>query len=233
MCRISQELLFEPVQTSCGHLFCGRCQNKRSLVSTSPSDAIKARLPLNQMEEVTDKLQKQEEDALLKTEEDLSPPKPWLQEDPLTRYSPCTVKLQQDKNGCFSSSHFTTHPGGYRLRIDFDNYSFLVCHVEGPRDDSLQWPIEIFVKCVVLNQKEDRQQLELTLSGFLTHRSARIRQSPQDVIRRLNNGNNYTQDGNMYIKVESVDIKYTSRSNYIATSLSHIYVVIRVNYIYP
>jgi uncharacterized coiled-coil protein SlyX len=190
-------------------------------------------------EEVTDKLQKQV-DALLKktdTKVDLSPPKtpstPWLKEDPFPLYPPCTVKMKLNEHGCGSSSHFTTHPGGYRLRIDFDNYSFLVCHVEGPRDDSLQWPIEIFVKCVVLNQKEDRQQLELTLSGFLTHRSARIRQSPQDVIRRLNNGNNYTQDGNMYIKVESVDIKYTSRSNYIATSLSHIYVVIRVNYIYP
>ena len=163
--------------------------------------------------EVTDKLQKQV-DALLKktdTKVDLSPPKTppklWLKEDPFPRYPPCTVKMEWD-NGRFSSSHITTHPGGYSLSIHFDHVFFYMRHVKGPNDDSLRWPVEITVECVVLNQKEGRNnQFKSTLSGIILHPSAQIREcNPQDIIRQLNN--NYTQDGNMYIKVESADVKY-------------------------
>ena len=175
-----------------------------------------------------EKMQKQV-DALLKktdTEVDISlpqtPPKPWLKEDesfPL--YPPCTVKMELDVHGRGSSSHFTTHPGGYRLSIilykkytgilqwllnkqDHSLGHFNLRYIKGPNDDSLRWPVEFTVTFLVLNQKEDRDHHKCTGSGLITHPSALaielqgIGRPPDD----------FTQDGSMYIKVESVDVKY-------------------------
>ena len=160
---------------------------------------------------------KKQVDALLKktdTKVDLSPPKtphkPWLKEDvafPL--YPPCTVKVELNKDGCGISSHFTTHPGGYRLSVfyyrpNIVDHSLCILHVEGPNDDSLRWPVEITVKYLALNPKEDRGHYKCTYSELITHPSAipdksqRIELPPED----------YTQDGNMYIKIESADVVY-------------------------
>ena len=179
-------------------------------------------------EEVTDKLQKQVDAVLKKTDTkvDLSPPKtlskPWLKEDvefPL--YPPCTVKMELDKDGCGCSSHFITHPGGYRVSIiihkeDTSTFHrrfglrdpplglFYIHHVAGHNDDSLRWPVEITVKLLVLNQKEDRDHHKCTGSGLITHPSAL--ETVLQGIGRL--PGHFTQDGNMYIKVESVDVVY-------------------------
>ena len=81
---------------------------------------------LNRVSTAMDKMQKQIDSLFKKTDSkvDLSPPKtppkPWLKEDvSFSLYPPCTVKMELDKDGCgiYSSSHFTTHPGGYRLSI--------------------------------------------------------------------------------------------------------------------
>ena len=165
--------------------------------------------------EAVDKLQKQMDILLKKTDTtvDLSPLqapfKPWLKEDvAFTRYPPCIVKIKLNttlfRNG--SSSHFTTHPGGYRLSIDFAFGYFNACYVKGPNDDSLRWPVEFTVKFIVFNQKEDRGHLKFTHIRLITH--------PSDRLGELQGGvggipcNDFTQDGNVYIKVESVDVVY-------------------------
>ena len=132
--------------------------------------------------EAMDKLQKQV-DALLKktdTKVDLSPPKtppkPWLKEDvSFPRYPPCTVKVELDRYGDGNSSHFTTHPGGYRLIMSIV-CGVIICilHVKGPNDDSLRWPVKITVKFLVLNQKEDRVHCKYTCSVLITHPSAQL-----------------------------------------------------------
>ena len=160
--------------------------------------------------EAIEKLKKQV-DALLKktgTKVDPSspktPPKPWLKEDvsfPLC--PPCTVKVELDKRGCGSSTHFTTHPGGYRLSIDC-SHGFHIRHVAGLNDDSLRWPVEITVKFLLLNQEKDGGHRKCTRSGFITHSGQQTSNKLQAVITL----HYFTLDGNMYIKVESVDVKY-------------------------
>ena len=156
-----------------------------------------------------EELKKQMEAVLKKTDTkvDLSPlqtpPKPWLKEDSFPLYPPCTVKMKLNEHGRGGTSHFTTHPGGYRLSIDCVN-GFDISHVAGPNDDFLRWPVEITVKFLVLNQKEDRDHLKCIYSGLITHPSAQSSGleefgiPPHDV--------KFKQDGNVYIKVESVDI---------------------------
>ena len=179
--------------------------------------------------EAMEKMQKQIDALLKKTDTkvdlDLSPPetpsKPWLKEDvsfPL--YPPCTVKMKLDKNRFGSSSHFTTHPGGYRLISMFKvrgsvfnihhRLLFGICHVEGPNDDSLRWPVEIVVKFLLLNQKEDRGHHKHTCSILITHPSAPSSGLndivlPDDNVMTINH---FTQDSNVYIKVESLDVEY-------------------------
>ena len=171
--------------------------------------------------EAMDKLQKQVDALLEKTDTkvDLSPPKtppkPWLKEDvsfPL--YPPCTVKVELDKDGRGNSSHFITHPGGYRLIMSIVcGIIIFILHVKGPNDDSLRWPVRITVKFLVLNQKDDRGHCKYTCSGLITHPSAQLGALyilQDDVLRLPNYYNTYDfkQDGNVYIKVESADIMY-------------------------
>ena len=101
-----------------------------------------------------EELKKQMEAVLKKTDTkvDLSPPKtppkPWLKEDvSFPHYPPCTVKMELDKDGRGSSSHFTTHSGGHRLSINYSHWyrSIGIQHVAGPNDDSLRWPVGITV----------------------------------------------------------------------------------------
>ena len=165
--------------------------------------------------EAVEELKKQV-DALLKktdTKVDLSPPKtppkPWLKEDPFPLYPPCTVKVELDEKVHVWSSYFTTHPGGYRLRILYwrrkiVNHSLHILHVNGPNDNSLRWPVDITVNCFVLSQKEDRNHYKCTYSELITHPSA----LPDKLHRMKLPHEDYTQDGNMYIKIESADVVY-------------------------
>ena len=160
--------------------------------------------------EAMEKMQKQV-DALLKktdTKVDLSPPKtppkPWLKEDPFPLYPPCTVKMKLNEHGRGNSSHFTTHPRGYRLSIDFAYNYFNVHHVKGPNDDSLSWQAEITVKFLVLNQNEDGAHRKCTQSGLITHPAQQISNKFPAIVMLHDR---FTQDSNMYIKVESVDVK--------------------------
>ena len=83
-------------------------------------------------------LQKQV-DALLKktsTEVELPPPvppsKPWLKEDLFPRYPPCTLRVELDEGGFGVSPHFFSHPGGYRLELQIDNYGIYIDPVDHP-----------------------------------------------------------------------------------------------------
>ena len=163
-----------------------------------------------------EKIQKQI-DALLKktgTIVDLSlpqTPKPWLQEDQFPHYPPCTVKMVRCMYGRISSSHFTTHPGGYRLTIYcYSDYWFGIHHVKGPNDDSLRWPVEITVKFLLLNQNEDRDHLKCTHSWIITVDNPSAPSAICQTEGKLPScyNENFKQDGNVYIKVESVDVEY-------------------------
>jgi uncharacterized coiled-coil protein SlyX len=159
-----------------------------------------------------DKLQKQV-DALLKktdTTVDLSPPrtpKPWLNEDPFPCYPPCTLKVKQSK--LKFSADFITQPGGYRLAMKLlvviRNIS--VSRVNSPNNYLLRWPIEIKINFLILNQEEDRDHYKDALLFTVPYTANH--NLPRDTelnIAELTD--KFTLDGDVYIRVESVDVQY-------------------------
>ena len=82
---------------------------------------------------------------------------------------------------------------------------FNLRYVKGPNDDSLRWPVKITVKFLVLNPKEDRDHHKCTGIALITHPSALSTTLHCDTGRLPDD---FAQDGNVYIKVESVDVVY-------------------------
>ena len=159
-------------------------------------------------------LEKQMRAVLKKTSTgvDLPPPvppsKPWLKEDLFSCYFPCTLRVELDKEGYGVSSHFFSHPGGYRLELYAGHTGMYIDYcidpVDHPDNYSLKWPIKITVNFVILNQEEDKDHVHMEDSREITspkHTIWSIFLSSETLPPR------FIKDNSLHIKITSVDVQ--------------------------